>query len=275
MAAKGSRKNPYTWSEYTTKVSANIWPGGWVQSGGELTYRSHSLEIYTGMCAKSYPVPETIFNEMTGRQIWSGGWVLINQNETKYYDCNGTDRGGTLGEAGDPCPLRLYGEMVANEIWEGGWIQESNGTLRYVPGFNIIMNLGEGSGNGNGSGFGSVWGSGSVCVTEGLEGLGCSISAGSYLLGTIVNGTIRIGRLHVAWTEGMTIGLNELSAVTFSITPVKTTDVFNVTGLYAVWVRAYELSIGGSFTYTGNDAPTKLFHINTSFIIPEQYRNYD
>ena len=53
MAAKGSRKNPYTLSEFNG-IGSDSWTGGWIkESDNYIIYRNRYLtETYTGRCAK-------------------------------------------------------------------------------------------------------------------------------------------------------------------------------------------------------------------------------
>ena len=275
MATKGSRQVPYTWSEYTTKVSSNTWQGGWVESRGENNYRTHALDVYTGSCAKSYPVPYNIFCEMIQNGIWLGGWYRTEQYLLKYRAFDGTEYESTLCEESNPCSLSLYGEMISNEIWEGGWVQEYNGTLRYVQSLQIVISSGSGSGNGYGSGIsgGSVPEAGSGSGE--LEALGCSISAGNHVVAPVhdENGK-QIGTLHANWTSGNTIGQHELSVVTISISPQLNSNTFNTNNLYTVWINAYELRINGTYIFTQNGEST-LGHVYNEFIIPEEFRQYD
>lgn len=284
MANLGSMKNPYTWSEYNQKVSMNTWSGGWVQSSCELTYRSHSLYLYTGCCARSHPVPYALYSEMQQNQLWLGGWATDNQDVLVYYSENGTQYDNTLGEISNPCPMSIYDEMVSIGLWEGGWIIESNGTIRYVQSLQIILNSGtgsgsgssgtHGSGSGSGSGSGYIPGSGSGSGSGELEALGCSITAGNLHIADIrlpETGQL-VGEIYLSWTEGLTIGQIGLSVVTFSIVP-KSSATFNSNGIYTIWINAYETAIRGSFLYTDNGSST-VFHIDINFVIPEEYRQY-
>ena len=248
-----------------------------MESSGENNYRTHTLDVYTGCCAKSYPVPYNIFCEMIQNGIWLGGWYRNEQYLLKYRAFDGTEYENTLCEASNPCSLSLYGEMISNEIWEGGWVQESNGTIRYVQSLQIVMSSGSGSGSGHSSGIsgGSVPEGSSGSSYGELEALGCSISAGSILAGHIsTTNDGKIGEVRIAWTEGMTIGQNGLSVVTVSLVSTKNGFSFSNVITHTEWDNAYELFFNATFTLSNENTTIHDF-ISGNFIVPEQYRKYD
>ena len=175
MAAKGSRKNPYTLSEYN---SNSDWRGGWIIDSDEfLIYRTTVRVItYTGQCSKYNPVPGDIYEEMRQNDIWLGGWVKFGTT-LKYVDSNKNEYNSTLGNQSNPCSTAIYNEMVSNGIWESGWIIDSFGESRYIQSFNLISTSGSGCGCGSGSGSGS--GSGCGCGSGSGSGCGCGCGCGS------------------------------------------------------------------------------------------------
>ena len=138
MAAKGSRKNPYTLSEYNG-IGSDSWTGGWVQeSENYVIYRNRFKTVtYTGFCTKGNPVPGDLYNEMTQNHIWLGGWVLFGTIK-KYVDSNDDEYNSTLGTQSDPCSMFIYNEMISNGIWEGGWVQDSNGQAHYMQNYGFV-----------------------------------------------------------------------------------------------------------------------------------------
>ena len=72
----------------------------------------------------------------------------------------------------------------------------------------------------------------------------------------------------------MTIGQNELSAVTISITHSESSYSFDSNGIYAIWEDAYEFAIRGSYTYTKEGHSYQVL-VNIDFVIPEEFRQYD
>ncbi|MBO7168329.1 MAG: hypothetical protein J6V61_06255, partial [Bacteroidaceae bacterium] len=150
MAAKGSRKNPYTLSEYN---SNSDWRGGWIQeTDTSIIYRAEQpLTTYSGRCDKGNPVPGDIYNEMRRNGIWLGGWVKFGTT-LKYVDSNENEYNRTLGNQRNPCSTAIYNEMVSNGIWESGWIIDSFGESRYIQSFDLILTSGSGCGCGSGSG---------------------------------------------------------------------------------------------------------------------------
>ena len=295
METKGSRKNPYTMSEYNNKLSMNQWYGGWVWNGEDLIYHSQSpLLSYSGLCERSNPVPIGIYSEMQQLDIWIGGWVGSSP-DVSYYSASGTQYDSYLGNTNnDPWPWAIYDEMLSNGIWEGGWVQDDNELPRYMQNFPLTFDLGNGcgccgdsgsSGSGSGSGSsnsgcdGSGSGSGSGSDSgggnePGGEAQGCSISAGNYNAGTItlvIHSFVYIGELYINWTAGNTIGQNGLSNVSISIRLYDSVVHFQDNNMYAIWEDAYELSIHGSFTVICGLEEYRYILNGGSFTIPGEY----
>ncbi len=281
MIPKGSRKNPFTRSEYVFELSNNNWHGGWVKNGDNLTYHTRGIFTYSGRGEKDNPVPYEIYTEMVQNEIWLGGWVLKNTSEKKYIGIDGTEYDATLGSHDTPWSIQVYSEMISNEIWEGGWIRERNGTIHYVQNLQVIMNSGTGSyggsGGGHGSGSNSNSGSGSGYIPGSgsgsgeLESLGCQVSSGNIHGGDIILCGIKIGEVHVVWTAGMTVGQNELSAITISI--VSTNMEYSLdTNAYAEWKCAYEMSISATIIVMKNGKQKSSGFISSYFVVPEEYR---
>lgn len=297
MAAKGSRKNPYTLSEYN---SNSDWRGGWIIDSDEfLIYRTTVRVItYTGQCSKYNPVPGDIYEEMRQNDIWLGGWVKFGTT-LKYVDSNKNEYNSTLGNQSNPCSTAIYNEMVSNGIWESGWIIDSFGESRYIQSFNLISTSGSGCGCGSGSGSGS--GSGCGCGSGSGSGCGCGcgcgsgsgsgsgsgnglgnsiaaahpISAGTYNAGSVkvifkTGETQVIGDFYITWTAGSTNGQNEMSTASVSIRIYKSEYSIVQNHAYTSWESPYVLSISGAFTisYRNN---IETFTIDTNFLIPEKY----
>lgn len=115
MAAKGSRKNPYTLSEYNG-IGSDSWTGGWVQeSENYVIYRNRFKTVtYTGFCTKGNPVPGDLYNEMTQNHIWLGGWVLFGTIK-KYVDSNDGEYNSTLGSLSNPCSMFMFLQNTTND----------------------------------------------------------------------------------------------------------------------------------------------------------------
>lgn len=275
---KGSRKNPYTWDEYRSRLFMNNWQGGWVLSSGELSYHSCSQSIYTGTCAKSNPVPHDLYGEMQQNGIWTGGWVQVTNDTLMYYSSGGARYESTLCSASNPCTMYIYNEMIYNETWEGGWIKETNGMLRYVQSFHFNLSSGSGSGNGQssviGCGSGSGCGSGCGCSFGYVETLGCSISAGKCQVGSFHMNGVKIANMTVVWTQGKTFGQNDLSVVTLSVKSNNPNYNFSTNRIITLWENAYEVSIRGCLTFTHDGKSTDI-PVDLSFVIPNEFRKYD
>ena len=308
MAAKGSRKNPYTWTEYNDKVTSNNWYGGWVKEGSVIIYRTQIPTItYTGRCAKSNPVPYDIYYEMAQQHTWLGGWVR-NGLTKMYFDSYGTEYNNTLGTQSNPCSMYLYDEMLSNGIWEGGWVLGSNGIPHYIQAFYLNLNSGSGcgcgssgssgcgcgssgssgcgcgssgsSGSGSGSGCGSDpvgcdCGSGGSGEGDDLPSLGYPISAGSCNAGkvyaNIPEDYVLVGSLYVDWTAGNTVGQHELSAVNVSIRVEDPRFTISNNGTYTIWISPYQVAIHGTITILYNQIQ-HIFSIDGTFTIPEENR---
>ncbi len=285
MAAKGSRKNPYTLSEYNG-IGSDSWTGGWVQeSENYVIYRNRFKTVtYTGFCTKGNPVPGDLYNEMTQNHIWLGGWVLFGTIK-KYVDSNDDEYNSTLGTQSDPCSMFIYNEMISNGIWEGGWVQDSNGQAHYMQNFNLILDFGSGCGCGCGCGYGSgygsgaysgscpAYGSGSGSNPEPETGTGCPINAGSHEAGVVqlINKVeIHRGTLTISWTSGKTIGYNDLSVATITIIFDNSSVICQSSNVVTIWENAYELSIQGTLLITCN-GKQKGFAIRGSFYVPSEY----
>ena len=297
MAAKGSRKNPYTLSEYN---SNGDWRGGWIIDSDEfLIYRTTVRVItYTGQCSKYNPVPGDIYEEMRQNRIWLGGWVKFGTT-LKYVDSYENEYNSTLGNHSNPCSTAIYNEMMSNGIWESGWIIDSFGESRYIQSFDLIITsgsgcgCGSGSGSGSGSGCGCGSGSGSACGcgcgcgsgsgsgSGSGNGLGNSIaaahpiSAGTYNAGSVkvifeTGETEVIGDFYITWTAGSTNGQNEMSTASVSIRIYNSKYSIVQSHAYTSWESPYVLSISGAFTisYRNN---IETFPIDTNFLIPEKY----
>ena len=276
MAAKGSRKNPYTLSEYNG-IGSDSWTGGWVQeSENYVIYRNRFKTVtYTGFCTKGNPVPGDLYNEMTQNHIWLGGWVLFGTIK-KYVDSNDDEYNSTLGTQSDPCSMFIYNEMISNGIWEGGWVQDSNGQAHYMQNYNLILDFGSGCGCGCGCGcgYGSGYGSGAYsgsCPAYGsgsgsgeLSSEGFPICAGNYKVGGIV------GELHISWTEGNTQGQNDLSEVTVSAKMTNYRYCVLQNNLYTTWVAPYEVAIHGTIVFQ-RDSEQLEYSIDGRYTIPMEY----
>ena len=287
MAPKGSRKNPYTWSEYTYKLYHNTWNGGWVKNGDELCYYSSSESTYSGKCAKSNPVPSDLYTEMAQLEIWLGGWVLFNTyntSEKRYIGSHGTEYDITIGSQNNPCSFSLYDEMKSNGVWEGGWVELADGTIRYMQNFQISVGSGSGCGCGSGSGCGSGGGSGSG--SDGGSGSGGSgsgegstsgegtgsypISAGNCVVGSIfINDLGETGDLYAGWTAGNTVGPDGLSVATITIRFSNNNYSVQENHIRTEWQGAYILSISGYFLISTN--PGRYYFISGTCSIPGEY----
>ena len=295
MAAKGSRKNPYTLSEYNG-IGSDSWTGGWVQeSENYVIYRNRFKTVtYTGFCTKGNPVPGDLYNEMTQNHIWLGGWVLFGTLK-KYVDSNDDEYNSTLGTQSDPCSMVIYNEMISNGIWEGGWVQASNGQAHYMQNYNLILDFGSGCGCGCGCGcgYGSGYGSGAYsgsCPAYGsgsgsgeLSSEGFPICAGNYKVGGIVdrsqnnnnnnnngNNYNSVGELHISWTEGNTQGQNDLSEVTVSAKMTNYRYCVLQNNLYTTWVAPYEVAIHGTIVFQ-RDSEQLEYSIDGRYTITMEY----
>ena len=281
MAAKGSRKNPYTLVEYN-QIGGN-WNGGWIKESPDyIIYRNKNLtETYTGFCGKSNPVPGSLYTEMTQNGIWLGGWVLFGAT-LRYLDSSDNEYNSSLGSHSNPCTMNLYNEMLSNGIWEGGWVQDYNGTAHYLQVYNLTLNSSSGCGCGCGSGVGS--GSCSACGSGSGSGNpmseGFPINAGNYKVGNIVdrsnnnnnnnNGYDSVGELHLSWTGGNTQGQNNLSEVTVSTKMTNYRYCVLQNNLYTTWVAPYEVAIHGTIVIQ-RDSEQLEYSIDGRYTIPMEY----
>lgn len=282
MAAKGSRKNPYTLSEYNG-IGSDSWTGGWVQeSENYVIYRNRFKTVtYTGFCTKGNPVPGDLYNEMTQNHIWLGGWVLFGTIK-KYVDSNDDEYNSTLGTQSDPCSMFIYNEMISNGIWEGGWVQDSNGQAHYMQDFNFNLTLNPSSGCGCGCGYGSGYGSGAYsgsCPAYGsgsgsgeLSSEGFPICAGNHIAGEVrVKGSSHgIGDLKISWTGGNTRGGDNLSEVAVSIKMKDYTYCVLQNNSYTLWVAPYVVAIHGTFLIQHNHDQNE-YSIDGRYTIPMEY----
>lgn len=147
MATKGTRRNPFSGTEFRDSMLMNCWEGGWVKNGVEMSYYSQTLERYTCIGSKRDPIPYLIFREMEQFGIWEGGWVLDNQ--LLYYDASRVQYPSSYGSENHPWPINVYYEMTSNGIWASGWIQENDGTKRYIQSIPIKLDSGEGCSGGS------------------------------------------------------------------------------------------------------------------------------
>ena len=287
MAAKGSRKNPYTLSEYN--APSNNWLGGWVKESEDVIiyHTAERVVTYTGCCAKSNPVPGNIYSEMAQIGVWLGGWVLFGASLKKYVDSNGNEYNSSLGSQSNPCTINLYSEMLSNGIWEGGWIQE-DGQILYIQVYNLTLNSGSGCGSGSGSGSdsgcgsGSGYGSGSGC---GSGNSGSSSSGGFRIrvgkcnrAGDVVikdptkpkEQQKKVGELNISWTEGNTQGQDSLSEVTVTIKIKDYTYCVLQNNSYTSWVAPYIVAIHGTFIIQHNHDQEE-YSIDGRYTIPMEY----
>ena len=272
METKGSRKNPYTWIEYISKLQDQIWQGGWVKNGDNLIYYTHLSATYNGRGEKNNPVPEHIYNEMRQMEFWTGGWV-DSIPQVSYYNANGTQYGTYYGSECDPWPISIYNEMTSNEIWESAWIREKSGNVRYVQNFQVNFDSGCGCGCGCDGSAGCGCGDGSAGCGCG-EGCGDliesehPISFGSDMAGTILNGA---GEVHLNWTSGNTTGIIGLALINTYIAFIDSAYILKESDIRTTWINAYEAKVLGSFKYE-KDGEEKLCRIfGGSFIIPEEF----
>lgn len=290
MATKGSRKNPYTWSEYNYKLSNNTWYGGWVINGDNLVYHTQGIMTYSGPCSKSNPVPSDIYAEMAQTGIWLGGWVLFltNTSEKRYVSSDGTEYDITIGSQSDPCPISIYDEMSSNGIWEGGWVEDSDGTIRYIQVFQISLSSGSGCGCGCGSGCG-CGGSGSGDGGSGSGDGGCGSGSGDdggclpnyshVFSGSCKAGDVYVvlglkafrAEVHVSWTGGNTVEVGlAIISTSIQITDSSITLLYN--DLCASWSGPYQMSISGSFTIQYNQNNYRYMLNGGIFTVPAEYR---
>lgn len=269
MAAKGSRKNPYTLVEYN-QIGGN-WNGGWIKESPDyIIYRNQNLtETYTGFCEKSNPVPGSLYTEMMQNGIWLGGWVLLGSSTKEYIDSNGTGYSSTLGSQSNPCTMEIYNEMLSNGIWEGGWVQESNGQTHYVQVFYLTLNSGSGCGSGAGSGS-CPFGSGSGSGDSSSEGF--PIRAGNCIAGKVVDKVtgVPIGELRLSWTQGNTRGGDNLSEVSVSIKLSDYTYCVLQNNSYTFWIAPYVVAIHGTFLIQHNHDQHD-FSIDGRYSIPYEH----
>ena len=275
MEPKGSRKNPYTWSEYTSKLQNRNWQGGWVLNGDNLIYYTHQSETYAGRGKKNNPVPEHIYEEMQEKEIWTGGWVGFSP-QVIYYNAYGTQFGSYYGTESDPWPMSIYDEMFSNGIWESGWIIDSYGSTRYIQHIPVALTIGNGCGCGCGSGFGSGSESGSGSGS-GSYGSGSPtdlghIRKGDYDFGQlIVNDHIFIGRATLHWTDGNTVGTDELSSVNLSITMTNSEYYLKDNHIQCRWKEKYEVEFDGNFILEYNQVEYVCNTCGTYSIPPSYY----
>lgn len=296
MAAKGSRKNPYTQSEYN---SIDIWRGGWIQeTETSIIYRAEQpLTTYSGRCDKGNPVPGDIYNEMSRNGIWLGGWVKFGTT-LKYVDSNENEYNSTLGYQSNPYPYSIYNEMVSNDIWESGWIIDYYGSVRYVQNFTFTLMAGSGCGCGSGSGSGSSSGSGSGSGSGCGCGCGCGsgsgsanggsiadtypVSGGEYLLGDLIVkygdtnnalNSVNAGIVYIKWDSGNTAGESNLASAWLEIR--LTNPRYHIENIHIKysWKSPYTISFEGSLIFE-DDGIRYFCEINNSFAIPANY-HYD
>ena len=89
---------------------------------------------------------------------------------------------------------------------------------------------------------------------------------------TTLSGT-KIGEIHIGWTAGMTVGQNELSAITISVVPCNM-DYSIDSNMYAEWKCAYEMSISATIIVMKNGKQKGSGFFSGYFVIPEEYRLY-
>lgn len=280
MEPKGSRKNPYTLSEFNGFGSDN-WTGGWIEEcDNYIIYRNRYLtETYTGRCAKGNPVPSNLYSEMTQNHIWLGGWVLFGAT-LKYLDSNDNEYISSLGSKSNPFPYFIYEEMISIEIWGGGWVQDSNGQIHYMQVFNISLNSGLGCGSGCGSGagsgscpiydFGSGFGSGSG--DSNTQQGPCRIFSGECELGDVMCAETSVGKAYLSWTTGNTVGGGDMSVAGLRIVFHPNNGfTLKYNHVCCLWESAYKLSFCGNFTfvYDGEDYISSI--MSGSYTIPSNY----
>lgn len=263
MAQKGSKRNPYSGSEYINICETSEWRGGWV------LYEATNLKCYITQHRTEYrerdgeilggeynPYTYAVYNEMKGLEIWEGGWVLPNPSNpdtrgTTYHTAGDEIFGVInlipLGEEENPFPADVYSEMVINEIWLGGWVLYLSGNKEYIE---SMYGNGSGSGCGCGSGCGS----------------GNSLIAGEATIRP--NGLPVNNELVITWGAGTFSGSQtgpSLSAI------LRNYNTLSETSVTALWEGPYRVVINANVRELVNGI-YMLFPFTVYYDIPGAYR---
>ena len=263
MITIGSYDNPYPEFEFHNLNNNGVGKGGWVQSSYSLSYYSRDLTRYFGDMKKSCPVSYTIYQEMFSNGYWNGGWVG-SYSCPNYYTRFGIEYEGSTGYQQSPWPFDVYDEMAHNGMWNSGWVEFSDGSVQYVPELDMVEGCGS---TGTGSGSFSFGDSGNEGGSDG--NLGCAITSGSGIVGTLKNGAFR---LEAEWTSGNTFGSNGLANLTIDLVVVDSS--YNLVDSYftASWSDPYVARIEGDFSYEEGSVIRHCYILNGSITIPEEYR---
>lgn len=208
----------------------------------------------------SHPVPFPIYEEMVLNYYWNGGWVCEN-NHLYYYTADGTQYEDNMGTDNQhPWPEYVYLEQANNSTWSGGWVLFTGDSIKYIPELNV--NVFEGSGIGSGSGSGTV--------NQGAPtSSGKAITLGGGIIGTLLNGAFQ---LEAYWTEGNTVGMEDLAMVSFLLRVKNSSFRLGNVNLRSSWVAPYQSSILGDFFYTKDEVSHHCHIYGGSFTIPDEYR---
>ena len=267
----GSKKNPYSYSNYNQLAANNDWDGGWtIYSDGLLYYisRIHDRYLATTYGRRNNPFTEALYDEIKGNNVWPGGYRYYGQNlvYTTKAGIRLSENGEPFGHIDDPCPFEAYEEMCDNGFWYGGWVQYTDSYTQYIHNFTATSNSsgsgsssgssgsssGSGCGSGCGCGCGCGCGSGSSSQNGGsIDPEDCrTVSSDSKQFATIEHGEIVI---FVCWTEGKPLA--EPYSIPYSRIMANSLKYSTIEdSLELEWEDEYTISIRGSIYYDKNNS---------------------
>lgn len=255
-ATLGHRDNPYSETTYNEfRETPQNWPGGWVKrSDDTLFYSTVNFLIYNGQGSMGNPYPESVYTDMTIKNIWTGGWV--QSQALVYITSTGrtyVEQSPELGSRENPFDFILFQDMCNNGLWQGGWVYTSSGDM-YIPNYDSDANSsGSGccgcsgsSGSSGNSSSGSQ--SGQSSGSNGQQGSPeAYVNSGSMIGGTSQGGDVKI---IVKWKDGYTDGSINLSEISLDLECKKSGFRKGSINAGGVWSAPLTISVHGVIYYS-------------------------